>query len=38
LVCFFDSEVEDALVVNFEKLGQVFRDQEILASLDPCWC
>src|SRR6266705_712776 len=36
LGCFFDGEVEDALVVDFEKLCEVFGDQEILARLYAC--
>ena len=36
--CFFDGQVEYALVVDFEKLGKVFGDQEILTSLDSCRC
>jgi len=38
LVSVFDSQVEYALVVDLEKLCQVFGNQEIFASLDPCRC
>lgn len=32
----FDGEVEDALVIDLQKLCEVFGNQQILASLDSC--
>ena len=34
----FDGQVEDTLVVDLEKLRQVFGDKEILRSLNPRRC
>ena len=34
----FDGQVEDTLVVDLEKLHQVFGDKEILRSLNPRRC
>ena len=36
LVRFLDRQVQDAFVVDFQKLRQVFGDEEVVTSLDSC--
>ena len=33
---FFDGQVEDTVVADFQKLCKVLRNQKVVASLDPC--
>ena len=34
----FDCKIENALVIDLQELREIFRDEEVLAALDPCRC
>ncbi len=34
----FDCKIENALIIDLQELREIFRDEEVLASLDPCRC